>query len=516
MLTSIKVLLVQLPYKKRVREPIGLAYIASALRCKGVFVRILCETDIKEINEKLINDIAAEYDVVGFSATTPTFEASLRIARLIKESLPSVCITLGGYHGTMFHEYIMKHHSEFDVIVRGEGEDSFIEYLYRRYVLNHFDDPIPGVSHRFGEKIIIGPKRELVSNLDLLPTPAVELLPPRNEFPLFYDHISGSYVTKASLVSSRGCPGKCGFCSIINFYGSNRVRFHSAKRILDDVKKVISDLGVRAIHFSDDNFLASIPRAERIMKGISELGLNVLIKFSARADQIIRAEKLFPAFIEYGLRMVEVGIENFSQTVLDRYQKGVTVEENVRALSLLAEFKIQAVVDFIMFDPWTSLKELEDNLNVFKNNFPPGFPYRSIIFNYLMLLPGTPLFDRAIESKLYTGDPYCYPKLIFQNTDVEDIYTFLRLCKKKSNSLIKELQEKKTTKEPTIELTQKSNFLSFLQHRDALSMLEQVIIIKKAYVSNKMPQVELDRILKNYLNKISAYHEIIENLVLGC
>jgi radical SAM superfamily enzyme YgiQ (UPF0313 family) len=247
------------------------------------------------------------------------------------------------------------------------------------------------------------------------------------------------------------------------------------------------------------------------MKGISELGLNVLIKFNARADQIIRAEKLFPTFYEYGLRMVEVGIESFSQTVLDRYQKGVTVEENVRALSLLAEFKIQPVVDFIMFDPWTTLKELEDNLYIFKNNIPWAFPYRITIFNYLMLLPGTSLFDRAIESKLYTGDPYCYPKLIFQDTDVEDIYTFLQLCRKVGNSLIKELQEKKTTKESTIELTQKSNLVSILQHRAALSMLEKVIILKKAYERNKMPQVELDRIQKNYLNKISAYHEKFEN-----
>jgi anaerobic magnesium-protoporphyrin IX monomethyl ester cyclase len=504
----IKVLLIQMPYNRAPREPLGLAYLAGALQRKGIQVRILCETKTVEINDQLLIEAAATYNIVGFSATTPTFDITSKAASLIKQSYPDVCIALGGYHGTMLHEYIINNHTQFDVVVRGEGEESFIDFLLR-YESSQLGIPIPGVSYRFEQRIIIGPERVLIPNLQGL-TPALELLPPRSEFPLFYNHISNSYVTKASLVSSRGCHKKCEFCSIIRFYGGNRVRFHSGEEILEDVKRLVSEFGVGAIQFSDDNFLTSIPRAEKIMKGISSMGRDIAIRINASVDQIICAEKLFPAFIEYGLSVVEIGIENFSQPVLDRYQKGIQVSDNIKALSLLNKLNIRTFVDFILFDPWTNLAELEDNLNVFKNDFPWDIPYQKIIYNSLGLFPGTPIFDRAIESKLYTGNPDFFPQPIFRDDDIDEIYAFLQLARKEGDTLIKESKERKQScaeseKNPSVsdegsaKQTQIHTFFSKLQDRAALRMLEQVITLKKSYTRTKMPQGDLDQIKKKYL-----------------
>lgn len=501
-----------MPYKRAPREPLGLAYLAGALQRKGIEVRILCETKTVEINDQLILEAAATCDVVGFSATTPTFERTSVTAKLVKQCYPDICVALGGYHGTMMHEYILDHHLQFDVVVRGEGEESFAEYLLR-YASNQLGAPISGVSYRFEQKNIIGPERTLLPNLrDLVP--ALELLPPRSEFPLFYNHISNSYVTKGSLVSSRGCHKKCEFCSINKFYGGSRLRFHSEEQILEDVKRLVSEFGVGAIHFCDDNFLSSISRAENILKGISCMGLGIAIRINASVDQIIRAEKLLPAFFDYGLSMVEVGIENFSQPVLDRYQKRIKVSDNIKALKLLKEFNIKPSADFILFDPWTTIAELEDNLRVFINDFPWEIQYQGIIFNRLGLYPGTPIFDRAIESKLYTGDPDLFPQPIFRDKDIDEMYTFLQLCKKEGYLTIKESTETKPScpkpdKDSTVcaaksvSQSKIKSFFSQLKDRAALGLLEQVVTLKKSYTRKEMPKVELDRIKEKYLTTLS-------------
>lgn len=508
----IRVLLIQMPHLRAPREPLGLAYLAGALQRKGIFVRILCETKIVTLDDPLLIQSAATYDVVGFSSTTPSFEKTLLAANLIKQIYPDTCIALGGYHGTMLHDYIINHHSQFDAVIRGEGEESFTDFVIK-YAFNQLGTLIPGVSYRFNNRILIGPERALIPNLHGL-APALELLPPRSEFPLFFNHISNSYITKGSLVSSRGCHKKCEFCSINKFYGGSRFRSHREMEILEDVKRLVFEFGVRAIHFCDDNFLTSISRAEKILKGISAMGLDIAIRINASVDQIIRAESLLPSFVGYGLRMVEVGIENFSQPVLDRYQKKNKVIDNIKALTLLKEFNINPSVDFILFDPWTTLEELEENIHVFKNIFPWEIPYQKICFNRLTLYPGTPIFNKVIESDLFTGDPNFFPQPKFLDKDIDEIFNFLQLCRKEGNYLSLGSMELKpssskfdkcTTSSDAVSVNQAqtNRFFSHLQDRAALIMLEQVSILKKSYMRKQMPQVELDIIRMKYLTTLS-------------
>jgi radical SAM superfamily enzyme YgiQ (UPF0313 family) len=518
--SSCNVLLISVPFGKRIREPLGLAYVAASLRQNGIPVSVFYNFSSSIISDDQLLKISSKYNVIGFSATTPSFPKASSMARLIKKNNPSVCTVLGGYHGTFCHENVMKKHPEFDVVIRGEGEVSFVEYLRHRYGFGDLDTPIAGVTHRFGSKIIIGHQRPIIQNLDSIPPPALDLIHHRKEFRSLYDHIAKKDVPKLSLISSRGCYGKCTFCSITKFYGNRKVRCHSVERAIDDVERAVSQFGVECIHFSDDHFLASLSRAEKILKGIHNRGIKIIFKISSRADQIIRAKEYLPTFFKYGLRCVEIGVENFSQTVLDQLGKGLSVKDNIYAIDLLNRFNFSIIIDFILFNPWIKFEDLEENLNYIKT-LPSGIDLQKIIFSKLNLNPGTDLFDKAIAEKLYTGDINYQLKPVYKYPEVEEIHSFLISCKQEGKRLIKEketnitrsfrpitfgqakIDQNASNAKMPIESMMK-HFNSIQTNKITLNLFEKVISLKKTNRGRKMPIIDLQNIKDSYLTGIDS------------
>ncbi len=507
------VLLVSVPHGKRVREPLGLAYIAGALKQNGIAVDILCSTTNLLIEEKHLQNISPKFDVVGFSATTFSFPKALRMAKVIKKNNPSVCVVLGGYHGTFAHENIMKDHPEFDVVVRGEGEISFVQYLKQRFHFGNLEVAIPGITHRFDDKIIIGSQRPLLKDLDSLAPPALDLLPERENYSTFYDHIKQRHVTKLSLISSRGCYGECTFCSITKFYGNRMIRCHSAERVINEVESAVLQFGVGCIHFSDDHFLSNNSRAHKILKGIAEKGIKIAIKISSRADQVIRSQEYLPLLYNYGLQQIEIGIENFAQSALDRFGKNLLVEDNIKAINILRGMKIRVIVDFILFDPWCKFEELEENLNVFQT-LPPDVNLRKILFSTLRLLPGTELFDKAVVENLIKSDCSYLPTFVFKDPDVGEVHSFLHGCKNEGERILDKKKVHSITRFESLGMDQyqqngrnsqyaqnglMKNFTLIQTNKLNLNLFKKVLSLKKASRGKKMPMIDLQQIKDNYL-----------------
>jgi len=230
--------------------PLGLLYIAASLEESRQEVQFL-DIDADEIGEKSLLSFLQKYnpELVGITAVTPTFKEALRISRIVK-NWKEIPIILGGVHVTLNPEATLNH-KEIDMVVIGEGEETVKELVER---LERGEDlrGVKGLWFKSDGKIIKNPRRPLLENLDLLPFPARHLLKhPERYYPP--DALHRPFI---SLLTSRGCPGKCTFCCVPYLYGQ-RVRRRGVKGVLAEIEEAINKYAIREVHIADDCFTSN-------------------------------------------------------------------------------------------------------------------------------------------------------------------------------------------------------------------------------------------------------------------
>jgi len=337
-------------------EHLGIGYIASYLRKSGYEVKIIDSYIVDRSIGETVRLIEKESPrLVGLSATHEFLTAAVDIARCMREDGYEGHITVGGYLSTFLHDRILRLFPFFDSIVRGEGEITIVDLMEKLSSPSSWQS-IPGLSYRDGDNIIINPPRDLIPDLDALPHPARDTLPDHAKL---YDY--------SAISSSRGCPRSCSFCSIHSFYRQSsgaHWRARSPENVADEVEILFKKYRVKQIAFTDDNFFG-IPakgknRALKIARGI--LGREVRVEFSVlcRVDDL--DEGLLRLLKISGLRSLFVGFESGVDRALKTFNKRTTVRQNRKAVDLIKKVGIKCFPGFIMFDPYTTLEEVEENL----------------------------------------------------------------------------------------------------------------------------------------------------------
>ncbi len=378
--------------------PLGIGYLAASLRAAGYSVRLLDANAPGDGTTSQLDGIVRwvtrePTQMLGLSVTIRGFEQALGIARAVKARMPGLCVVMGGQHATTVCDEILAAYPEIDVVVRGEGEVTLVE-LCRALEAGTDLGRVAGIGYRDDIGVHRTADRPLVQDLDQLACPAGDLMADDCYLP-FFDLQSGRALRVATVVSSRGCPYSCTFCSIHNFYrtDSRGWRERSAENVAREVDSLVADHGVGYIGFVDDNFFIKPHRAVAIVEELERLGRRVLFSFATRVDQIIRGRDVLPTLKSFGLRRVELGLEHGSQPVLDRLGKRVSVAANREALRILRSLHIMVKVDWIMFDPDITLDELSDGLSfILSERLDAHFP--PLVTTSLELLPGTEAYDR--------------------------------------------------------------------------------------------------------------------------
>lgn len=200
-------------------------------------------------------------DLVGISCNfTPYFDTALETARLCKAILPEVPIVAGGHHVTAEPIEVLKS-GYFDFAILGEGEERILK-LIAALTSNNTGalKAIDGLAYQDDGKIVVNPIRTYIENLDNLPVPTQS------------EKI-------AMLITSRGCPKNCNFCSIAKVMGK-RVRFRSIDRVLDEIALGIKN-GIRHFDFEDDHLTADRERARQLFQEIVDRFSGYQLKLSA-------------------------------------------------------------------------------------------------------------------------------------------------------------------------------------------------------------------------------------------
>ncbi len=372
--------------------PLGIAYIGAVLEQAGHDVAIYdCQLDIthEELTRRLILD---DPELVGISATTPTFPSALQVGKEVKQSLPETITVIGGVHVTALPREVMSFDC-FDIGVLGEGEETMEElsaHIARKGTSNL--KKVAGIIYRDGGRIKITGRRPPIKDLDSLPYPARHLLSPLSE----YRPTPASYrqLPLAHLMTTRGCPYQCTFCDR-SIFGS-KYRARSVNNVMGEIAEVVEKYGVREIKFFDDTFTLDKKRVSAICREFKERKLDLEWSCLTRVDSVTK--EMLTEMRDAGCWQVLFGLESGDPRMLSLLKKGTTVEQNRRAVRLAQSVGLSVRADFIVGTPGETKDSMERTLE-FAIQMNMDFAH----FNKFTPYPGTELYHRLIDEG-YTFD----------------------------------------------------------------------------------------------------------------
>jgi len=357
---------------------LGMAYVAAVLEKNGHKVQIIdCTAEqisVDIVKEKLKN--YSDIDFIGLTATTPIFPNALRIARICKEMFPNAKIVFGGVHPTVMPDETLSY-DFVDFVVRDEGEETMSEL-----VSGERPWKILGLSHKKNNKIIHNLARPLIKNLDEIPPPAYNLLPMTK-----YRPATGSYkrLPAMSIFATRGCPGRCTFCHRA-FRGIVRPR--SARNIIDEIKLLQKDYGIKEVSFYDDTFTLFKNVVKEFCEIIKNEKIDITWSCFTRVDFV--DEELLRAMKQSGCHLILFGVESADEEILKNIKKNISLEQVEKVVKLARKIGIETRASFMFGNPGETEETIKKTINYALKLDPD-----EVQFNITTVYPGTEMFEWA-------------------------------------------------------------------------------------------------------------------------
>ncbi len=407
-------------------------YIASVLHANKIQVEIVDanlygwspEKTIAELHKKPF-DLLGVHTVYLWENTKSVFDMLCRL----REHGIKAHINLYGYYPTFAYERILLEYPFIDSVTIGEPELTFLELAEK--IKTGIKNPrhgTDGLAYLNNTDVIKNKPRQLIQDLDRLPFPL------RNEHSSLdkartnkFVHATlrgngkGGGVKKGIhtyILGSRGCYGNCTFCYINPFYGEESLwRGRSPENILEEICQLHERHEINYFYFADANFFGpdkyGKERARRLAELIIRNGLKIGFGIECRANDV--EEKTFSALVNAGLKQVFLGIESGSQTSLNRFKKGVSVEVNKHAIQTIRRFGIEPSLGFIMFEPYSTLTNIRANFDFLKemNLLTTPSATAHLLHHKETLFQGTPDYTQIFNGQ---GNP--------APTGYEATYTF--------------------------------------------------------------------------------------------
>lgn len=386
--------------------PLGLAYIASYLKQNGVNASVLDASSFSWKSLKKAVKEKAPY-IVGITCWTVERGQSFKVARLVKEILPNAKIIMGGHHATAFPEHMFRL-AHVDAVVIGEGESTTLEVV--KAFLNGGDlSKIRGIAYQSDGMPIITEPRDFIKDLDMIPFPSYD------DFNLDeYIGLPEAKVRSTAIITSRGCPHRCTFCSASKFW-KRKWRARTAENVLDEVEWLYKDYRVRAFMFFDDNFTIMKERAMEICQGILERGLHILWVACSHVNQVDK--ELLDWMKKAGCYRIDYGVESGSPKILKNVKKGQTVEQIQKAFKLTHEAGIKPRAYLMVGNPGEDEVTIAETVELMKKIKP----YDTRSGQILWVLPDTEIYELAKAKGLISDDYWLKNDSIIYYTGDHDV-----------------------------------------------------------------------------------------------
>jgi len=393
-----KIVLIALPHPY-LRQPmsqisLGLLYIASTLESFDH------DVEVKNYSAFTTEDAIADLpdaDIYGITITSMEMLQANRFAFLIKRKYCNRSIILGG-SGTISDEFVDWEYV--DAICKGEGELAILRMTR-------------DVENGNLKKIYAF---ESIKDIDNLPFPARHLISHQggNIFAYNKNYIGDGSVT---ILTSRGCPFDCAFCSAPHL--NQMMRYRDPDLIAKEIKHVIDEYGIRQFRISDDMFTANEKHVRTVCEKIKDL--DIAWRISVRAKPL--SIDLLQTMKDAGCREISIGIESFDDNVLRILNKKITAEDNVLALKMCADVGLKTRLLFMIRTPGQTKKTVPTNIAYL--NY---VPYDIIACTTFVPLPGSDIWNNPSKYNI---------EILNRNMDDYNFYFFNKFGENKLKDIIR-------------------------------------------------------------------------------
>jgi anaerobic magnesium-protoporphyrin IX monomethyl ester cyclase len=384
--------------------PLGLAYIASFLEREHVSVGMLdCtaeEIAVNKIEDRLVS--IAEPDFIGITATTPIFPNGLAIAKIAKRLFPKTKVVFGGVHPSVLPNEVLRNPSV-DLVVRDEGEVTLKELVSGKPL-----DEIDGLSWKKNGEIVHNKNRALIKDLDDIPPPAYHLLPMKRYHPAL-----GSYkrLPAMSIFATRGCPGRCTFC-YRTFYGKTRCR--SANNVIEEIKILQGDYGIKEIAFYDDTFTLFRKTILEFCERIVRENIDITWSCFSRADYV--STDVLNAMKKAGCHLILFGVESADETILNNIKKRLSLDKVKKVVRICKDIGIETRASYMIGNPGETEETIKKTID-----FAVELDTDEVQFNITTAYPGTELFEWAEANGFLTTTDWSLYHMSFSNLNLPTV-----------------------------------------------------------------------------------------------
>jgi radical SAM superfamily enzyme YgiQ (UPF0313 family) len=367
------ILLIAINENNRViMTPLALLYLEAGI-LNDPYLKVRTRVDIKEfsVSDKdkyILSEIQkSDPQVVGFSCYVWNIQRVLDLASKIKRAASEVRIVLGGPQVSPIAREVLKENADVDIIVKGEGEISFLKLS--RALVNNRDElaGLQGIIFRDKGEVIDNPDREIIPDLDALPSAYAQGFIPLNN-------------REVCLETQRGCIFKCHFC----YYNKSfsHIRFFSLKRVKRELAFLLKQ-DLKGIYLMDPVFNVNGKRAKEICRFIIRHNKrNVPFHTEIKAE-LVDAE-MAELFHKANMKYLEIGLQSSKRRVLHGVNRKLDIKKFVRGVNLLKNYDMRSEVHLILGLPNDTLVSFKRSLEFVLKLAPPSLS----IFN-LQVLPGT-------------------------------------------------------------------------------------------------------------------------------
>lgn len=361
--------------------PVGPLYLGAYLEREG------CQVEIKDFCTSGESPDYFKYDLVGISTDTTRHYKAMEIARRAKKD--NCIVVMGGPHPCYIDEEILAS-PWVDFIVHGEGEATLLELVRALEGGEEHWEGVEGISFQRDGEVIRTPSRPFIQDLDSLPMPARHLI----DMGLYRKTKFGDRAI-TPVVTSRGCPSNCNFCSSSSFFG-RRWRVRSPDLVVEELEELHTRYGFGAVAFVDDNFTLSPERVVAISEGIIRKGLDIWWWNFSRAENIVKNEEMLKVMKRAGAKTIYIGVESASRQTLTELGKKMDLDTVVNAVEMLKRHGFEIFASYILGSPRDKAKDIHKTIR-FAKRLDTNVAQFSILTPY----PGTALYE-GLKERIWT------------------------------------------------------------------------------------------------------------------
>lgn len=398
-----KTMFINPPLKVRQRAdfpPPALLYLSSVLKKAG---KDVCVCDACSLSSKKLGAIIMGVmpDIIGISCWTTNRSQAFKTAKLARKLLPNVKIIVGGYHATAFPEHMFQK-ADADVVVMGEAEETIVE-LIDAFENGAALSDVKGIAFMEEGTVRTTERRPLIENIDDVPFPDYSDIDLDRYLGLPENSLRATFI-----ITSRGCPHRCIFCSSSSFW-HKKWRCRSPENVAEEIKWLYHKHNVRAFIFFDDNFTVNEERSIDICRRIIENNLQIKWTTSSHVNHITR--DLLRWMKKAGCYRIDFGVESGSPEILEYIRKKQTVDRIKKTFELVHSEGILPRPYLLVGCPGENHSTIQQTVELMKKIKP--FAATATL---LKVLPETEIYNFAKQKALIDDD-------FWLHSDDEVLYT---------------------------------------------------------------------------------------------